>query len=174
MGNQTDALIFPMRIWRNQVYATHSFIYSGYFYSAFQVHYYTQRRSRYSTDTVYRSFAPKRHWQLRVKGLPMVPTQRLERDSNSQPSSRKASTLPMRHHAPHSLLKLKSDYIFFSYLSRTLAKSFADLSWSADLSLKTSALMHVLITIFESNNIQLQKLVVHRHALNFVVLNLYP
>ena len=32
------------------------------------------------------------------KGLPKVPTWRLERDLNPQPSGRMASTLPMRHH----------------------------------------------------------------------------
>ena len=47
------------------------------------------------------SFTPKCHAQLRFKDLPKVPTWRLERDSNPQPSGQKASTLPMRHHAPH-------------------------------------------------------------------------
>src|SRR6218665_2669604 len=80
----------------------HSFIHSGYFYSIapFQTHYYytTQRRSRQSTDTV-SEFHAKRHGQLRVKDFPKVPTFRLERNSNPRPSGRKASTLPMRHHA---------------------------------------------------------------------------
>ena len=47
-----------------------------------------------------RSFTPKRNKQLRVKDLPKVPTWRQERDSKPRPSSRKASSLPMRHHAP--------------------------------------------------------------------------
>src|SRR6218665_2234712 len=50
------------------------------------------------TAVVYTS---KRYRQLRVKDLPKVPTWRLEHDSNLRPSGRKASTLPMRHHAQH-------------------------------------------------------------------------
>ena len=38
------------------------------------------------------------------EGLGQGPyTWRLERDPNARPSGRKASTLPMRHHAPHQL-----------------------------------------------------------------------
>src|SRR6218665_3351924 len=44
-----------------------------------------------------RCFTPKRHRQLRIKDLPMVPRWRLERDSNPRPSGRKPSTLPMSH-----------------------------------------------------------------------------
>src|SRR6218665_4089769 len=46
-----------------------------------------------------RSFTPKRHRQLRVKNLPTVPTWRLGLDSNPRPFERKATNLPMSHHA---------------------------------------------------------------------------
>ena len=80
-----------------------SFIYSGHFYSASsspQLH--VLRSGPDTAGTLCRSFTPKRHRQLRVKDLPKVPTWRLERDYNSRPSGRKASTLPMRHHVPHN------------------------------------------------------------------------
>ena len=44
-------------------------------------------------------YTPKHYRQLQVKDLPKVPTWRLERDTNPWLSGRKASTLPMRHHA---------------------------------------------------------------------------
>ena len=47
-----------------------------------------------------RSFTPKRHRQLWAKDLPKVPTWWLERDSNPRPFGRKATNLPMSHHAP--------------------------------------------------------------------------
>src|SRR6218665_1751254 len=47
-----------------------------------------------------RSFTPKRHRQLQVKDLPKVPTWRLEQYSNPRPFGRKATNLPMSHHAP--------------------------------------------------------------------------
>src|SRR6218665_2038937 len=60
-----------------------------------------QRRSRRSTDPMLRgNFTPKRHRQLRVKDLPMVPTWRLEQDSNPRSFGRKASMLPMSRHVP--------------------------------------------------------------------------
>ena len=49
----------------------------------------------------------QRYKQLQVKDLPKVPTWRLERDSNPRRSSRKASTLPMRHHAPQRLVCIR-------------------------------------------------------------------
>ena len=49
-----------------------------------------------------RSFMPKRHTQLRVKDLPKVHTWWLERDSNPRPFRRKATNLPMSHHAPQA------------------------------------------------------------------------
>src|SRR6218665_1928821 len=57
----------------------HSFIHSGYFYSA------SSRRLllRGAFDTariLHRSFTPKRHRQLRAKDLHKVPTWRLERE----------------------------------------------------------------------------------------------
>ena len=56
----------------------------------------TQMRSGHcSTDTV-----SEFHVQLRVKDLPRVPTRRLERDSNPRPFGRKATNLPISHHAP--------------------------------------------------------------------------
>src|SRR6218665_1745125 len=51
-----------------------------------------------------RSFTPKRHRQLRVKDLPKVPTCRPERESNPEPFGRKATNLPMSHHAPLSII----------------------------------------------------------------------
>src|SRR6218665_1485389 len=59
-------------------------------------------------------YTPKRYRQLQVKDLPKVPTWRLDRDSNPRPSGRKASTLPMRHHAKHS--SFNSAYSEFLYL----------------------------------------------------------
>src|SRR6218665_1444388 len=59
----------------------------------------------------------KRHRQLRVKDLPKVPTWRLERYSNPRPSSRKASTLPMRHIRPTDVLGLLlNDLLSHSYM----------------------------------------------------------
>src|SRR6218665_1259340 len=49
---------------------------------------------------VCRNFAPKRHRQLRVKDLPKVVMWRLERDSTPRSFIRKATSLPMSHHAP--------------------------------------------------------------------------
>ena len=49
-------------------------------------------------DTV-RVYTTKRYRQLQVKDLPKIPMWRLERDSNPQPSGRKALSLPMRHNA---------------------------------------------------------------------------
>src|SRR6218665_1609206 len=48
-------------------------------------------------------FTRKRHWKLRVKDLPKVPTWRIERVSNPRSFGRKASTLPKRHHAPRPM-----------------------------------------------------------------------
>src|SRR6218665_393415 len=78
---------------------THSFIHSGHFYSASS----SPLLLRSAPDTAWilcRSFTLQHHRQLRVKDLPKVPMWRLERDSKTRPSSRKASTLPMRHHIP--------------------------------------------------------------------------
>src|SRR6218665_521288 len=78
----------------------HSFIHSGYLYSASS----SPVLFRGAPDTALilcRSFTLKRHRQLRVKDLPKAPTWRLERDSNPQPSGRKVSNLPMSHHEPH-------------------------------------------------------------------------
>ena len=75
------------------------FIHSGYFYSASS----SRILLRSAPDTariLCRSFTLKRHRQLPVKDLPKVPTWRLDRNSNSRPSGRKASTLPMRPHVP--------------------------------------------------------------------------
>ena len=75
------------------------FIHSFYFYSASSGP--LLLRSALDTARILcRSFTPKHHWQLRVKDLPKVPTWPLERDSNSRHFGRKASNLPMRHHAP--------------------------------------------------------------------------
>ena len=58
-----------------------SFIQSGYFYSAYS----SPLLLRSTPDTarlLCRKFTPKRHRQLRVKDLPMVPMWRLDLDSN--------------------------------------------------------------------------------------------
>src|SRR6218665_1642585 len=47
-----------------------------------------------------RSCMPKRHRHLRVKDK--VPTWQPERDSNPRPFGRKATNLPMSHHAPQN------------------------------------------------------------------------
>src|SRR6218665_403854 len=47
-----------------------------------------------------RSFTPKCHTHLRVKDFPKVLTRRLERDLNPRPFGRKATNLPIGHHAP--------------------------------------------------------------------------
>src|SRR6218665_2573585 len=76
----------------------YSFISSGYFYSASS----SPLLLRGAPDTARYcwNFTPKRYRQQRVKDLPMVPTWRLERDSNPRPFGRKATNLPMSHHAP--------------------------------------------------------------------------
>ena len=84
---------------------SHFLLYSlipGISVAPLQVHY----RSALDTARILcRSFTPKRHRQLRAKDLPKVPTWRLEPDSNPRPVGRKASNLPMRHHAPHASLR---------------------------------------------------------------------
>ena len=73
----------------------HSFIYSGYFYSASSLKSTTILRGAPDTARI-----PRRSFtQLRVKDLPKVPTWQLERDSNPRPFGRKVSNLPMGHHA---------------------------------------------------------------------------
>jgi len=65
-----------------------------------QVHYYSEAlptQHGYCVR-VSRRF-PKQHRPLRVKDLPMVPTWRLEQDSNRRPFGRKARNLLMSHHA---------------------------------------------------------------------------
>ena len=103
-----------------------TFIHSGYFYSASS----SALLHRGASDTariLCRSVTPKRHRQLRVKDLPKVPTWLLERDSNPRPSGRKATNLPMSHHAPPSLcvafgafMKLLSPVV--AYLSTTVKR----------------------------------------------------
>ena len=77
----------------------HSFILSGYFYSASS----SPLPLRSAPDTariLCRNFTPKRHRQLWVKDLPKVPTWarvELEWESNPRSFGRKASTLPLCH-----------------------------------------------------------------------------
>ena len=83
----------------------YSFIHSGYFYSASS----TTLLLRGASDTariLCRSFTPKRHRQLQVKALPKVSTWRPEWDSNQWPFGRKATNLPMSHHAPQEGIHL--------------------------------------------------------------------
>src|SRR6218665_3800778 len=63
-----------------------------------------------------RSFTPKRHRQLQVKDLPKVFTWRLERDSNPRPFGRKASNIPMRHHAPQVLIHVSTGLLWLPAL----------------------------------------------------------
>src|SRR6218665_586327 len=81
----------------------HSFIPSGYFYSACS-NPLLLRGAPDSARILCRSFTPKRHRQLRVKDLPNVPTWPLERDSNPRPFGQKATNLAMGHHVPRSLV----------------------------------------------------------------------
>src|SRR6218665_2356075 len=66
------------------------FIHSGYFYSASSSPLLLKRHSRHSTDTI-RSFTPMCQRQLRVKDLPKV-------------YERKATNLPISHHAPRMIM----------------------------------------------------------------------
>src|SRR6218665_1828398 len=95
-----------------------SFIHSAYFYSASSSPL-PLRGAPNTARTLCQSFTPKRHRQLRVKNLSKVPTWQLERDSNQRPFGRKASNLPMSHHAPH-LLDISCTYsvlILYSLVS---------------------------------------------------------
>ena len=77
------------------MYNIYSFVLSGYFYSASS----SQLLFRGALDRariLCRSFTPKRYRQLRVKDLPKVLKWR---DSNPRPFGRKATSLPMSHHA---------------------------------------------------------------------------
>ena len=65
--------------------APHSFIHSDYFYSASSSPL-LLRGAPDTARTLCLSFTPKRHRQLRVKGLTKVPTWQLEWDSNHRPS----------------------------------------------------------------------------------------
>src|SRR6218665_2347331 len=76
----------------------HSFIHSGYFYSA-STSLLLLRGAPDTSRIRCGSFTPKRHKQLRVKDLPKVLTWWLERDLNPRPFGRKAPNLPMSHHA---------------------------------------------------------------------------
>ena len=98
-------------------------VYSGYFYSVSS----SPLLLRGAPDTGWilcRSFTPKRHRQLRVKDLPKVPTWRLERDSKPRPFGRKATNLPMSHHAPHHSCSW-CNCIWYGYWFNRLQKSFS-------------------------------------------------
>src|SRR6218665_791313 len=78
----------------------HSFNHSGSFYSAFS----SPLLFRGAPDTArILCFTTKRQRQLRVKDLPKISMWRLKRDWNLRPFGRKASNLPMSHHATHQL-----------------------------------------------------------------------
>src|SRR6218665_287186 len=77
----------------------HSF---GHFYSAPSSPLLLRGAPDYNTDTVL-EFHAEVHRQLQIKDLPKVPAWRLERESNSRPSGRKASSQPRRHHVPRTL-----------------------------------------------------------------------
>ena len=91
-------------------------IHSGYFYGASSSP--LLLRSASNTGRILCcSFTLKRHRQLRVKDLPKFPTWWLERDSNPQPFGRKASNLPMSHHAPRQVATVVLGVISFIQLS---------------------------------------------------------
>jgi len=78
--------------------SSHSFISSGYLYSATP----STLLLRGALDTariLYRSFTSKRHGQLWVKDLPK---RRLERNSTPRPFGQKAPNLPMSHQSTES------------------------------------------------------------------------
>src|SRR6218665_637458 len=107
---------------------TYSFIHSfiqAISIALLQVHYYSEALA---TQHGYcRSVTLKLHRQLRVKDLPKVPTWRLERDSNPRPFGRKATNLPMSHHAPRIFYK----YEFLSSTCWILSGSSAECGGSA-------------------------------------------
>jgi len=91
---------FFMISWSNlKTERIHSFIHSGYLYSASSSPL-LLRDAPETAQILCRSFTPKRHRQLQVKDLPKILTctWRLGRNSNSRPSGRQLSTLPMSHH----------------------------------------------------------------------------
>jgi len=82
-------------------HSTHSFIHSGYFYSA-SLSPLLVRGAPNTVRILCRSFTPKRQRQLQVKDLPNGPTWLPERGKNPRPFGRKATNLPMSHHAPNA------------------------------------------------------------------------
>src|SRR6218665_3835866 len=97
-------------------------IHSGYFYSA-SSNPLLLRGAPNTARILCRSFMPKHHRQLQAKGMPKVP----ERDSNPQPFGRKASNLPMSHHATvlSNLIKVlnRIEFLFAFYLFSTWAEN---------------------------------------------------
>src|SRR6218665_322059 len=82
----------------------HSFIHSGYFYSAFSIPL-LRRGAPDKARIPFRSFTPKCHRQLQVKDLSKVPMWQLGRDSSPRLFGRKAMNLPMSYHAPPWLIQ---------------------------------------------------------------------
>ena len=76
-----------------------SFIHSDHFYSASSSPF-LLRSAPDTARILCRSFMPKRRRQLWVKDLPKVPTWRLERESNPQPSV--VAHLLLHSYKPHS------------------------------------------------------------------------
>src|SRR6218665_557659 len=73
-----------------------------------QVHYYSEA-SQNNTDTI-SEFHAELPQATAVKDLPKVPTWRLERDSSPQPFGRKATNLPMSHHAPEKYIQQNASF----------------------------------------------------------------
>jgi len=82
----------------------HSFIHSGYFYSAPSSPLLLGGAPDYSTDTV-SEFHDEAHRQLQVQDLPKVSTWRLEWESNPRPTGWKSSSQPRCHHVPQFFLE---------------------------------------------------------------------
>src|SRR6218665_665315 len=89
----------------NHTDMNNSFTHSDHFYSAYS----SPLLLRGTPDTariLCQSFTPKRHRQLRVKDLPMVPTTWPERDLTPRPFGRKATNLPMSHHPLRIIIQI--------------------------------------------------------------------
>src|SRR6218665_2810726 len=86
----------------------HSFIHSGHCYSAPLSPLLLRDAPDHSTDTV-SGFHAEAHRQLQIKDMPKVPTWRLEREANPQPSGRMSSSKPRHQSVPQFHLVVSKD-----------------------------------------------------------------
>src|SRR6218665_2027110 len=91
------------RQWENDI---HSFIHSGYFFSASlnPLLGYSEALSNTAIDTVSKFTRRSATCNCKWRTCPRSMSWRLEWDSNPRPSGAKASTQPMCHHAPRILI----------------------------------------------------------------------